>query len=210
MLHSSGSRLERQTAESAIGWWWPAVAEVDGNEIAAHLAGPARKTSSSQAVSLLFARDDTAFELYNTIKVVALAAFKSKYYVRQQNNFALRPAVLPVDDNALLECLVTLNRASKYLVGQVGEINAQIHSAKAVANIHRPISSMSMKDKNVGNTQAYLPQRSAKLSRDFLKSLYRSSEVISTCGPHFMIRSQPWSRSCSYNEILTSYDLTKL
>jgi len=78
MLHSSGSRLERQSAESAIGWWWPAVAEVDGNEIAAHLAGPARKTSSSQTVFLLFARDDTAFKLYNTIKVVALAAFKSR------------------------------------------------------------------------------------------------------------------------------------
>lgn len=96
MLHSSVSRLERQSAELAIGWWWPAVAEVNGNEIAAHLAGPARKTSSSQTVSLLFARDNTAFELYNTIKVVALAAFKSKYYVRQQNNFALRPAVVPV------------------------------------------------------------------------------------------------------------------
>jgi len=63
MLHFSGSRLERQSAESAIEWWWPAAAEVDGNEIVAHLAGPARKTSSCQTVSLLFARDNTAFEL---------------------------------------------------------------------------------------------------------------------------------------------------
>jgi len=35
-----------------------------------------------------------------------------------------------VDDNALLECLIKLNRASKYPVGQVGEISALIHSAQ--------------------------------------------------------------------------------
>lgn len=59
-----------------------------------------------------------------------------------------------VDDNALLECLVKLNRASKYSVGQAGEISALINSAKAVANQHRPTRSTSAVDNNVGNTSS--------------------------------------------------------
>jgi hypothetical protein len=65
MLHASGPRSERQSAELAIRRWWPAAAETDDNDnekVPAHLAGPARKTSSSQTVSLLFARDDAGFE----------------------------------------------------------------------------------------------------------------------------------------------------
>jgi len=59
-----------------------------------------------------------------------------------------------VDDNALLECIVKLNRASKYLVGQVDELSALINSAKAVANLHRPTASTSAEDNNVGNTSS--------------------------------------------------------
>ncbi|XP_015378415.1 PREDICTED: uncharacterized protein LOC107172635 [Diuraphis noxia] len=57
-----------------------------------------------------------------------------------------------VDDNALLECLVKLNRASEYSVGQAGEISALINSARAVANLHRPTRSISVVDNNAGNT----------------------------------------------------------
>ncbi|XP_025203838.1 uncharacterized protein LOC112600747 [Melanaphis sacchari] len=59
-----------------------------------------------------------------------------------------------VDDNAFLECLVKLNRASEYVVGQAGEMSALINSARAVANLHRPTRSMSAVDNNAGNTSS--------------------------------------------------------
>jgi len=97
-LRFSGPRSRKRSAGAAIRRRWPAAAVAVGNDydkVAAHLAGPARKTSSSRAVSLLqrSARDGAAFE--------------SKYYNRgrggvwieirrrRQNDFTLRPAMVP-------------------------------------------------------------------------------------------------------------------
>jgi len=104
-----------------------------------------------------------------------------------------------------MERLVKPNRASKHSVGQAGETSALINSAKDVANLYRPTLSTSTVDNNVGICQAHLTHRSVKLSRDSLKSLYRSFDVISTCGRHFVINSKRWLMFATDSPILTYY-----
>jgi len=57
-----------------------------------------------------------------------------------------------VDDNAYMECLVKLNKASEYSVGQAGKLTALINSVRAVTIYITQLVSFSAVDNNVGST----------------------------------------------------------
>lgn len=99
-IHSSGTRSKRQSARAAIRRWWPAASESGGNDyemVAAHLADPARKTSSSRVVSL-YCLHETVRPPLNRSNIINGDDGDSVWIEmrrRRQNDFALRPAVMP-------------------------------------------------------------------------------------------------------------------